>query len=85
MKCRKGCGACCIAPSISQPYYQMPKGKQAGERCIHLDENNACLLFGSENRPDFCDGFQAEETVCGNSFNEALIAISILEFKTKME
>jgi len=26
--CRSGCGACCIAPSISSPIPGMPNGKQ---------------------------------------------------------
>ncbi|MCF5019628.1 YkgJ family cysteine cluster protein, partial [Pseudomonas lactis] len=29
MKCREGCGACCIAPSISSPLPGMPQGKPA--------------------------------------------------------
>ena len=85
MECRKGCGACCIAPSIFQSYYQMPGGKKAGERCVHLDSHNLCLLFGSEHRPDFCVDFQAEELTCGSSFEEALIAITVLDIQTKIE
>ncbi|HFY5777145.1 TPA: YkgJ family cysteine cluster protein, partial [Salmonella enterica subsp. enterica serovar Typhimurium] len=27
MDCRSGCGACCIAPSISSPIPGMPYGK----------------------------------------------------------
>ncbi|MCR3872443.1 YkgJ family cysteine cluster protein, partial [Pseudomonas aeruginosa] len=27
MQCRAGCGACCIAPSISSPLPGMPAGK----------------------------------------------------------
>ena len=30
MNCREGCGACCIAPSISSPIPGMPHGKPAG-------------------------------------------------------
>lgn len=29
-ECRPGCGACCIAPSISSPIPGMPEGKAAG-------------------------------------------------------
>ncbi|QSA20024.1 YkgJ family cysteine cluster protein, partial [Vibrio furnissii] len=42
MDCRLGCGACCIAPSISSPIPGMPNGKPAGTRCIQLNENNLC-------------------------------------------
>ncbi len=85
MECRKGCGACCIAPSILHPFYKMPEGKKAGERCVHLDHDGLCQLFNSELRPGFCEDFMAEESVCGTSFEEALSAITNLEFETKPE
>ena len=54
MKCRVGCGACCIAPSISSYIPGMPNGKPAGVRCIQLDENNYCKLFERSERPAVC-------------------------------
>jgi len=60
MDCRLGCGACCIAPSISTPIPGMPEGKIAGNRCIQLDENNLCKLFGHPSRPKVCREFKAE-------------------------
>ncbi|MCK9818061.1 YkgJ family cysteine cluster protein, partial [Pseudomonas sp. MAFF 302046] len=54
MKCREGCGACCIAPSISTPMPGMPNGKPAGERCIHLSVEHLCALFGRPERPPVC-------------------------------
>ncbi|HEY9032518.1 MAG TPA: YkgJ family cysteine cluster protein, partial [Pseudomonadales bacterium] len=27
MECRPGCGACCIAASLNQPFFGMPQGK----------------------------------------------------------
>ena len=42
MECRMGCGACCIAPSISSPIPGMSEGKRAGERCVQLDDDNLC-------------------------------------------
>ncbi len=50
MKCREGCGACCIAPSISSAMPRMPEGKPAGERCLHLTVDNLCDLFGKPER-----------------------------------
>ena len=73
MECRAGCGACCLAPSISQPYFGMPEGKKAGERCIHLDDEKRCQLFGDPRRPVCCSMFQAEEWVCGTNAEEALV------------
>ena len=46
MDCRVGCGACCIALSISSPIPGMPNGKPAGVRCVQLTPDNRCLLFG---------------------------------------
>jgi Fe-S-cluster containining protein len=79
MECRPGCGACCIAISISSPIPGMPEGKPAGKRCIHLTDDYRCALFGDPSRPDVCRRFQAEEIICGNSREEALAIITGLE------
>ena len=72
MKCREGCGACCIAPSISSPLPGMPQGKPAGERCLHLSVEQLCQLFGLPERPAVCSAFQADIEVCGSSQEEAI-------------
>lgn len=72
MLCRAGCGACCIAPSISSPIPGMPAGKAAGERCLHLSAENLCLLFGDPRRPAVCGSFDADPEVCGDSREEAI-------------
>ncbi|HRZ01930.1 MAG TPA: YkgJ family cysteine cluster protein, partial [Burkholderiaceae bacterium] len=46
MNCRPGCGACCIAPSITRPLPGMPDGKPAGVPCAHLDADLRCALWG---------------------------------------
>ena len=79
MQCRPGCGACCIAPSIAQPFYGMPAGKPAGVPCVHLDEAMACRLFGDPRRPGLCLAFTAEPAVCGDSRDQALALIEQLE------
>ncbi|WP_163934027.1 YkgJ family cysteine cluster protein [Paraferrimonas sp. SM1919] len=79
MDCRLGCGACCIAPSINLPIPGMPNGKKAGERCIQLDDNNLCKLFGKPERPALCGQFKAGKDVCGDSSTEALALITELE------
>ena len=81
MQCRIGCGACCIAPSISTPIPGMPFGKPAG--CIQLDEKNRCRLFGSEQRPHICAELQATPDWCGNDAAEAMILIHNLELTTR--
>ncbi len=79
MDCRSLCGACCIAPSISSPIPGMPNGKPGGVRCIHLMDDYRCAIFNSPNRPAVCDGFKAEELVCGTNRVEALTILANLE------
>ncbi|MCC5879526.1 MAG: YkgJ family cysteine cluster protein [Idiomarina sp.] len=82
MLCRKGCGACCIAPSISSPIPGMPNGKPANTRCVQLDQDNLCTLFNDPRRPQVCESFTAQAYVCGNSREEALILLTDLESAT---
>lgn len=77
MHCRKNCGACCIATSISSSIPGMPDGKPAGIKCIHLKEDYSCGIY--EQRPKVCMDFRAEELVCGNSRQEAINILSLLE------
>ena len=79
MECRMGCGACCIAPSISSPLPGMPDGKPAGVRCVHLSPEHLCRLFGLPERPEVCAGFSAEAWVCGSGREEAIRLIGELE------
>jgi Fe-S-cluster containining protein len=79
MECRNGCGACCIAPSITSPIPGMPQGKPAGVRCVQLDEANRCRIFGRPERPAFCGGLQASEEMCGGTREHALHWLSELE------
>ena len=83
VECRVGCGACCIAPSISSPLPGMPMGKPAGVRCIHLTWNNRCGLFGKPERPAVCSLLRPSEEMCGHSAREAFIQLSSLERATK--
>jgi hypothetical protein len=45
----------------------MPDGKAAGQRCIQLDDNNLCLLFGLPERPKVGAEFGADYWVCGSN------------------
>ena len=82
MKCREGCGACCIAPSISSPLPGMPHGKPAGERCLHLSVEQLCQLFGQPERPAVCSDFKADIDVCGNDQADAINLIGWWEQMT---
>ena len=80
--CRPGCGACCIAPSISSAIPGMPHGKPAGVRCIQLDGHNRCRLFGRPERPAVCASLRPEPAMCGTSAEQALLFLRTLERAT---
>ncbi|WP_290651527.1 YkgJ family cysteine cluster protein [Aquisalimonas sp.] len=82
MHCRSGCGACCVAPSISSPLPGMPHGKPAGVPCIHLTVDYRCGLFGQPERPAVCVQFQATASLCGTSRREAFDRLQQLEAAT---
>ena len=70
MECRAGCGACCIAPSISSPIPGMP-------------ETYLCRIWCSANYPDVCRRFTAAPETCGESREDALGLIASLEEETR--
>lgn len=82
MQCRAGCGACCIAPSITSPIPGMPHGKPAGIPCVQLDDAYRCRLFGRPERPAFCASLRPEPGMCGVDRADALTRIAILELAT---
>lgn len=83
MICRPGCGACCIAPSISSAIAGMPQGKPAGVRCVHLADDARCARFGQPDRPDCCSGLQPSAEMCGSSREHALQWLARLEAATR--
>jgi hypothetical protein len=83
MDCRPGCGACCIAPSISSPIPGMPEGKPAGIPCIQLAPDLRCALFGHPARPACCSGLQASPEMCGRDRGQALMWLTALELATQ--
>jgi uncharacterized protein len=83
LECRAGCGACCIAPSISSPIPGMPDGKPAGVRCVQLDDGNQCKIFGQPERPRVCVSLQPAETMCGDSRERAMRWLGWMEEQTR--
>jgi hypothetical protein len=82
MQCRSGCGACCIAPSITSPIPGMPHGKPAGIPCVQLDDALRCRLFGRPGRPAFCASLRPAPDMCGASGGEAMETLRLLELAT---
>ena len=83
MDCRPGCGACCIAPSISSPIPGMPLGKPAGVACVQLLPDLRCAIFGQPERPAVCVSLRPTETMCGANRDEALNFLNTLEQATR--
>lgn len=81
--CRSGCGACCIALSISSPIPGMPRGKPAGVRCVHLTDDNRCGIFGAPDRPEVCGRLRPEPAMCGSDRDHALRYLSELDAATR--
>ncbi|WP_353191083.1 YkgJ family cysteine cluster protein [Pandoraea pnomenusa] len=85
MNCRPRCAACCIAPSISTPIPGMPNGKPANTRCVQLDEDDRCAIFGSPQRPAVCGSLQPSVEMCGNDAGQAIAWLTRLETMTAPE
>ena len=82
LACRPGCGACCIAPSISSPIPGMPGGKPAGVRCVQLADDYRCRIFGQPERPACCSGLAPSAEMCGPDRTHAIRWLSQLEHDT---
>lgn len=80
--CRPGCGACCIAPSISSAIPGMPDGKPAGVRCLQLRDDHRCAIFGDPRRPAVCAGLKPGPEMCGDSREQAMQFLARLERAT---
>ncbi len=72
MDCRKGCGACCVVPSISSPIPGMPAGKPAFTPCLHYAlDTGLCGIWNTAEYPDVCREFSPTAEICGTSREEA--------------
>jgi len=80
--CRIGCGACCIALSISSPIPGMPYGKPAGVRCVQLSSDNCCLIYDKPDKPVVCSHLRPLDEMCGHTFEEAYVYLQLLEQHT---
>lgn len=84
LECRAGCGACCIAPSITSPIPGMPHGKPAGIPCVQLLPDMRCGIFGRPERPAFCASLRPSQEMCGGSREEATGYLDELERLTRL-
>jgi len=83
MACRPGCAACCVVISISSPLPGHPCGKPAGVRCVNLDPDGLCALYGSDAYPTVCRNFCPDPAFCGLVDDEAYERLAELERITR--
>ncbi len=57
----------------------MPDGKPAGIRCVQLDDQQRCRLFGRPERPTVCSSLPPSQPMCGQSREQALAWLGQLE------
>jgi len=61
----------------------MPQGKPAGVRCIQLDAQERCRIFGQTERPAVCGQLMPSHQMCGTSRNAAFSYLAWLERATE--
>ena len=57
----------------------MPNGKPAGLRCIQLDEDEGCKIFGQSYRPAVCASLRPSREMCGESREQAMFYLATLD------
>ena len=60
----------------------MEGGKPAGVRCIQLDADDRCQIFGKPERPAVCGSLQPSAMMCGESREQAMRWLGWLERET---
>ncbi len=60
----------------------MPQGKPAGVRCVQLDAQWRCRLFGRPERPAVCVSLQPSAQMCGASAAQAMRRLRRLDALT---
>jgi hypothetical protein len=61
----------------------MPSGKPAGVRCVQLDDDFRCRIFGRPERPACCSGLQPSAAMCGDTREHAMRWLGRLEEATQ--
>ena len=56
--------------------------KPAGVRCIQLDADDRCKIFGQPERPAVCGSLQPSEMMCGESREQAMRWLGWMEAET---
>jgi hypothetical protein len=60
----------------------MPDGKPTGVRCVQLTPDNRCAIYGKPERLEICVRLKPNEEMCGQSTEEAMAYLAMLEQAT---
>jgi hypothetical protein len=61
----------------------MPNGKPAGVPCAQLTADLRCAIFGQPERPAVCRSLAPSPEMCGDSREQALRWLGMLECDTR--
>ena len=61
----------------------MPEGKPAGVACVQLTPDLRCAIFGRPERPRVCHSLSPSPDMCGDSREQALRWLGMLEADTQ--
>lgn len=61
----------------------MPNGKPAGVRCIQLDDEENCKIFGHPDRPAVCSSLRPAPEFCGDNREQAMRWLTKVEILTQ--
>ena len=64
-------------------FHYLLNGKPAGVRCVQLDADERCLIFGQPGRPAVCASLQPEPAMCGDRRSHAMLFLAQLEALTQ--
>lgn len=57
----------------------MENGKPANTKCIQLDDNMRCRIFGHPDRPHVCSSLQPSAELCADNREQAITWLLKLE------
>ncbi len=60
----------------------MPDGKPANTRCVQLDDDDRCRIFGRPERPAVCGSLLPSAEMCGDDREQAIVWLTQLEAMT---
>lgn len=63
----------------------MPNGKPAGIRCVQLDDDNRCMIFGDPRRPAVCGSLRASVEMCGAVDDVLATRLHAMRFLSALE